>query len=105
MKTLCATAKLVPKLDLRAVKCNHCATSSGGMVQSLSSSLSMPFPDPPPLSSADRFAALRIIDANFNRATEALRVLEEYCRFGLNDGHLTKCWKELRHSLAKIQSS
>ncbi len=64
----------------------------------------MPFPDPP-LSSADRFAALRIIDANFNRATEALRVLEEYCRFGLDDGHLTKCWKELRHSLAKIQSS
>jgi thiamine-phosphate pyrophosphorylase len=65
----------------------------------------MPFPDPPPLSSADRFAALRIIDANFNRATEALRVLEEYCRFGLDDGHLTKCWKELRHSLAKIQHS
>src|SRR5260221_6532290 len=50
-------------------------------------------------------AALRILDANFNRATEALRVLEEYCRFGLDDGHLTKCWKELRHSLAKIQSS
>ncbi|MBC7854303.1 MAG: thiamine phosphate synthase, partial [Pirellulaceae bacterium] len=41
----------------------------------------------------------------FNRAAEALRVLEEYCRFGLDDGHLTKCWKELRHSLAKLQSS
>jgi thiamine-phosphate pyrophosphorylase len=50
-------------------------------------------------------APLRILDANFNRATEALRVLEEYCRFGLDDGHLTKCWKELRHSLAKIQSA
>lgn len=56
-------------------------------------------------SPTDRFAALRIVDANFNRATEALRVLEEYCRFGLDDGHLTRCWKELRHSLAKIQSS
>jgi thiamine-phosphate pyrophosphorylase len=56
-------------------------------------------------SPTDRFAALRIVDANFNRATEALRVLEEYCRFGLDDGHLTKCWKELRHSLAKFQSS
>ena len=31
-------------------------------------------------------------------------MLEEYCRFGLDDGHLTKCWKELRHSLARIQS-
>jgi len=29
-------------------------------------------------------AAYRIIDANFNRAREALRVMEEYCRFGLN---------------------
>ena len=56
-------------------------------------------------SPTDRVAALRIMDANFNRATEALRVLEEYCRFGLDDGHLTKCWKELRHSLAKIQST
>ena len=64
----------------------------------------MPFPDPP-LASAERLAALRIVDANFNRAAEALRVLEEYCRFGLDDGHLTKCWKELRHSLASIQSS
>lgn len=56
-------------------------------------------------SPTDRIAALRIVDANFNRATEALRVLEEYCRFGLDDGHLTKCWKELRHSLADFQSS
>jgi thiamine-phosphate pyrophosphorylase len=64
----------------------------------------MPFPDQP-LPSADRLAALRIVDANFNRAAEALRVLEDYCRFGLEDGHLTKCWKVLRHSLAKIQSS
>ena len=50
-------------------------------------------------------AAYRILDANFNRAAEALRVLEEYCRFGLDDGHLAKCWKEMRHSLAKLQSS
>lgn len=54
---------------------------------------------------ADRLAALRIMDANFNRATEALRVLEEYCRFGLDDGHLTSRWKVLRHSLAEIQAT
>ncbi|MCE9524690.1 MAG: thiamine phosphate synthase [Planctomycetales bacterium] len=58
-----------------------------------------------PLPPADRIAALRIVDANFNRAMEALRVLEEYCRFGLDDGHLTKCWKEVRHGLAQIQAS
>lgn len=64
----------------------------------------MLFPDQS-LPSVDRLAALRIVDANFNRAAEALRVLEEYCRFGLDDGHLTKRWKDLRHSLARIQSA
>ncbi len=29
-------------------------------------------------------AVYRIIDANFNRAREALRVIEEFCRFTLN---------------------
>jgi thiamine-phosphate pyrophosphorylase len=57
------------------------------------------------MSPYDRLAALRILDANFNRATEALRLLEEYCRFGLNDGHLTRRWKELRHTLASLQAS
>jgi thiamine-phosphate pyrophosphorylase len=72
------------------VKCNQCA--------------SMVFPDQS-LPPEERLAALRIADANFNRATEALRVLEEYCRFGLDDGHLTRCWKELRHSLASVQAT
>ncbi|MHC4286883.1 MAG: thiamine phosphate synthase, partial [Planctomycetota bacterium] len=31
----------------------------------------------------------RIIDANFNRGREALRVMEEYCRFGLNNPTLS----------------
>ena len=58
-----------------------------------------------PLSPVDRLAALRIMDANFNRGMEGLRVLEEYCRFGLDDGHLTKCWKEVRHVLADQQTA
>ena len=33
--------------------------------------------------------SLRIIDANLNRAREALRVLEEYARFGLDDAGLS----------------
>jgi len=41
----------------------------------------------------------RIIDANFNRAREALRVMEEYCRFGLNSGPLSERAKGLRHEL------
>jgi len=44
-------------------------------------------------------AAYRIVDANFNRAREALRVMEEYCRFGLNCGPLSERAKRLRHEL------
>jgi thiamine-phosphate pyrophosphorylase len=56
-------------------------------------------------SSADRLAALRIIDANFNRATEGLRVVEEHCRFALNDQHLTDLCKRLRHELTAAIST
>ena len=45
-------------------------------------------------------AANRIIDANFNRAREACRVVEEYCRFALNSGPLTERTKKLRHELS-----
>ena len=44
-------------------------------------------------------AVYRIIDANFNRAREALRVVEEFCRFGLNSPPLTSRAKQLRHEL------
>jgi len=45
-------------------------------------------------------AANRIIDANFNRAREASRVIEEFCRFVLNSGPLTERVKKLRHELS-----
>lgn len=41
----------------------------------------------------------RIIDANFNRAREGLRVMEEFCRFGLNNRQLSGKAKEIRHRL------
>ncbi|MBN2130014.1 MAG: thiamine phosphate synthase [Sedimentisphaerales bacterium] len=44
-------------------------------------------------------AAYRIVDANFNRAREALRVMEEYGRFALNCGPLSGRAKQLRHEL------
>ena len=44
-------------------------------------------------------SAYRIIDANFNRAREAIRVIEDFCRFALNSGPLTSRAKQLRHQL------
>lgn len=43
---------------------------------------------------------LRIIDANANRAREALRVLEEHARFGLEHAALAERIKWARHDLA-----
>jgi thiamine-phosphate pyrophosphorylase len=42
----------------------------------------------------------RIIDANFNRAREAARVVEEYCRFAINSESLYKRAKKMRHELS-----
>ena len=43
---------------------------------------------------------LRLLDANSNRAREALRVLEDYTRFVLDDDLLSSRLKNLRHELA-----
>ncbi len=45
-------------------------------------------------------AAIRIIDANLNRAREALRVMEEYARLVLDDALVSCEIKETRHALA-----
>jgi len=47
---------------------------------------------------------LRILDANFNRAREALRVVEDYARFVLDDDALCGALKQLRHDLATATS-
>ena len=46
-------------------------------------------------------AVYRIIDANFNRSREALRVMEEFCRFALNCQPLSARAKQIRHSLCR----
>ncbi|HXK84903.1 MAG TPA: thiamine phosphate synthase [Phycisphaerae bacterium] len=43
----------------------------------------------------------RILDANFNRAREALRVMEDYARFVLDDPAGCEVIKRLRHDLAQ----
>ena len=48
----------------------------------------------------DDLDAARVVDANLNRAREALRVLEDYVRFVLDDRFLTEEVKGLRHDLA-----
>lgn len=47
----------------------------------------------------------RIIDANYNRAREAFRVMEEYCRFGLNNPSLSGQAKRCRHQLCDALQS
>lgn len=44
----------------------------------------------------------RIMDANFNRARETLRVLEEYARLVSNDANLADLAKQLRHDIATV---
>jgi thiamine-phosphate pyrophosphorylase len=48
--------------------------------------------------------ASRILDANLNRAREAARVVEDYCRFVLNDRLLTEEIKAIRHALGGVSS-
>lgn len=54
------------------------------------------------LPAGERLAALRIVDANANRAAEGLRVVEEYCRFYLDDRFLARELKQMRHELAEL---
>ncbi|MBA4065935.1 MAG: thiamine phosphate synthase [Isosphaera sp.] len=55
------------------------------------------FAGPDPTAEVD---AARVLDANLNRAREAARVLEDYCRFARDDRVLTAEVKALRHGLA-----
>jgi thiamine-phosphate pyrophosphorylase len=62
-------------------------------------------PNPPQVAALtamnDDPQILRILDAAANRAAEGLRVVEDYCRFALDDAFLTRLVKELRHDLAE----
>jgi thiamine-phosphate pyrophosphorylase len=44
----------------------------------------------------------RIIDVNFNRTKEGLRVCEDLCRFFLNDKKKTQRYKAARHRLTDM---
>ncbi|HEY2893104.1 MAG TPA: thiamine phosphate synthase [Pirellulales bacterium] len=53
----------------------------------------------------DELATLRILDAAANRASEGLRVVEDFVRLGLDDRHLTGLAKQIRHDLAEAMSA
>lgn len=46
-------------------------------------------------------AVCRILDANLDRAREGLRILEEWCRFGVNNSDLASECKQMRQELAQ----
>ncbi|NJN48861.1 MAG: thiamine phosphate synthase [Alkalinema sp. RL_2_19] len=50
-------------------------------------------------------AILRILDANLDRAREGIRVIEEWCRFGLARTDLTNICKDLRQQLGQWHSN
>ncbi len=52
-------------------------------------------------TSSDRTDTLRVLDAAANRAREGLRVIEDFVRFSLDDAHLSRLLKELRHELTE----
>jgi thiamine-phosphate pyrophosphorylase len=63
----------------------------------------LPLDEPLELSDpADHVAAARIADVNANRVRESLRVLDDYCRFVLNDTVLTEELKGLRHRFVEL---
>jgi thiamine-phosphate pyrophosphorylase len=80
--------------------------SAGVLVEQLVRTADMPtLPLAEPLElrdSTDQIATARVVDVNANRAREALRVLDDYCRFVLNDAVLTEEVKGLRHGLVEV---
>lgn len=53
-------------------------------------------------SSAVSKAIWRAVDANINRASEGLRLLEDITRFSLNNADLCRGLRAIRHYLAKV---
>lgn len=88
-----------PELGMRAESPSSAAPSSETSPR--------PVPEPRAAHEVARLAApdsqvalLRVLDAAANRASEGLRVVEDWVRFALDDRHLTNLCKQMRHDLA-----
>ena len=51
---------------------------------------------------SQKSSILRILDANYNRAKEGVRVCEDVARFVLENRRLTGRFKTIRHDLTKV---
>ena len=58
-----------------------------------------------PSNTEERLSYWRIIDVNYNRTKEGLRVIEEVSRFILNDQKLSQRIKLMRQTLNKLKES
>ena len=54
--------------------------------------------------SPERLEIIRVLDANANRASEGLRVVEEYFRFVRQDRYLSSECKQIRHELTSLMA-
>jgi thiamine-phosphate pyrophosphorylase len=54
------------------------------------------------VGACEQIDTARILDANANRAREALRVVEDYCRYALDDAFLSRELKRFRHGLTEL---
>jgi thiamine-phosphate pyrophosphorylase len=75
-----------------------------GLESQIASTSSPALPVEEPLLLAEpteRVETARILDASANRAREAVRVIEDYCRFALDDRFLCEELKRLRHDLTE----
>jgi len=52
-------------------------------------------------TSREQQAVQRLLDANLDRAREGLRVVEDWCRFGLDRADLVARLKDLRQRLGQ----
>lgn len=56
------------------------------------------------MSIKEKTAIYRILDANLDRAREGLRIIEEWCRFGLNNQTMAQSCKQMRQELSQWHS-
>ena len=52
----------------------------------------------------EKTAIYRILDANLDRAREGFRIIEEWCRFGLNNQTMAQSCKQMRQELSQWHS-
>lgn len=56
------------------------------------------------MSIQKKTAIYRILDANLDRAREGFRIIEEWCRFGLNNQTMAQSCKQMRQELSQWHS-